>query len=164
LNIKETVSAWPYERRDLSSVADWIIGQDNLVDVVVIVEVVRRALIEPARLASIDIAGEYSSRELVVPGPLLLIPRPWIGRAIVNRFGCGVVADPTPHSAAADLPIAWWPALYPKLATLILRIRRAILRADQDVFVRPGAVSLPGNLPRARIQRRQPTTDTHLST
>ena len=47
-----------------------------LVDGVVVVEIVRRALIEPAGLAGVDVAGEDACGPFVVAGPLIRVPRP----------------------------------------------------------------------------------------
>ena len=65
--------------------ADLLIGQDHLVDAVIVPLVVRRHLIDPLRLAGVGIAGEDGHRPLVVAGALLRVPGRGIAGAVIDQ-------------------------------------------------------------------------------
>ena len=71
------------------------VEQDDLVDAVVIVLVMREGLIEPLRRAVIGISRENSSRPFIVARPLLMIPWTGIAGPIINQVEIGIVGDPT---------------------------------------------------------------------
>src|SRR5215207_7915766 len=67
------------------------VEQDQLVDVVPIVEVVRGCLVEPSRLARIGIAGEDAGRPLVVAGALGGVPRTRIAGPVIEKVEIWIV-------------------------------------------------------------------------
>src|SRR5206468_2277092 len=93
------------------AVAPRNVGEDDLIDIVVIEQIVGRALVIPDRFTAVDVAGEDARRPFVVARPLAGVPRPGIAGAVVDQVRFGVVADPAPHRPAADLPRVWRPRL-----------------------------------------------------
>src|SRR4029079_413794 len=61
------------------------IGEDELVDAVVIAQIVRAGLREPALLAGLRDAREYPRGPEVVAGPLIRVPRSGVRRAVINE-------------------------------------------------------------------------------
>src|SRR6478672_5265364 len=80
------------------------VSEDDLVDVVMVEQVMRGGLVEPNGFAGIHVTSEDSGGPFVVAGPLVGIPRARVADAIINELRLGVIAEPTPGSAAADLP------------------------------------------------------------
>src|SRR5688572_23406592 len=61
------------------------------------------------------------------------------------------------------LPAARGPGRHAEVASAILLIERTEVGTDQNVRVRPRAVRAPCNLTVCRIERRQPSADTHFA-
>lgn len=80
------------------------VEQDELVDRVVVEQIVRHRVIEPACVARVGVAREDAVGPLVVACSLMLVPGPGIGRAVVDEIELGIVGEPTLHCATADLP------------------------------------------------------------
>ena len=87
------------------------VGQDHLVDAVVIPFVMRRHLEDPFGDAGVGIAGKNGHRPFVVPRPLRRVPRAGVARAVINQVQLRVVGVPAPGIAAADLPLVALPGL-----------------------------------------------------
>ena len=85
------------------------VGQDHLVDAVIVPLVVGRHLIDPLGDAGIRIAREDGHRPFVVAGPLRRVPGAGIARAVVDQVQLGIVGIPAPGGAAAGLPLVALP-------------------------------------------------------
>ena len=62
------------------------------------------------------------------------------------RSSVGVVRDPSPHRAAADLPHVRRPGGHAEVLAAILRIERLEIRTDEDVLVGSRSVRGPDDL------------------
>ena len=80
------------------------VDENVLVDGVKIPIVVGCDLERPHELSSVGIASEDGARPFVVAGTDVLVPRAGVGRAVIDEVERGIVRQPTPHGAAADLP------------------------------------------------------------
>ena len=125
---------------------DRLIGEDHLVDAVIVPLVVGRHLVDPLRHAVVGIAGEDGHRPLVVAGPLLRVPGRGIARAVIDEIERRVVGDPAPCAAAADLPLIAFPGLGARILADRLAERRCLVGVDEDLIVRTFRVGLPGLL------------------
>src|SRR5215213_5881132 len=67
------------------------VQQNDLVDAVPVVNVVRRELVKPSSLAGVGIAGEYSRSPLVVAWTLLMIPGARVRGAVINKVQLRIV-------------------------------------------------------------------------
>src|SRR6185503_6298273 len=113
-HIEEAVAAWAEEDR-APAVTPGDVGENDLVNVVVVVKVVRAALIEPDCLAGIDVARKNARRPFVVAWTLVRIPRTGIRRAVEDQLRLGIIADPAPCGRSADLPSVRRPAADPEV-------------------------------------------------
>ena len=120
-------------------------------------------LIGPARLPRVGVAGEERRRPFVVTGTLVRIPRTGIAAPVINQVEIGIVGDPAPDVAAADLPRLRGPARLPEILAAILRIEWLEVRTDQHVRIGPGVVGLPDDLAVILIQGRDPAAHAHLA-
>src|SRR5688572_13608010 len=109
-----------------------------LVDAVVVIEIVRRPLIEPTRLSSIWIPRKRPGRPLVVARTLLCIPRTWIRRPVVDEVKQRIVRDPSPHRTAAGAPRIWRPRGHAEIGAAIHGVKRGKRRPDQHVAIGSG--------------------------
>ena len=75
---------------------DLLVGEDHLVDAVIVPLVVGRHLIDPLGLAGVDVARPDGHRPLVVAGPLLRVPGRGIARAVVDQVELRIVGVPAP--------------------------------------------------------------------
>jgi hypothetical protein len=139
------------------------VQQHVFVDRVVVRNVVRIELVEPARLASVDVAREYARGPLVVPGSLLSIPGAGIGRAVEDQIALRIERDPSPYRATARLPGFRRPAADAQVLALVAGVERLERRADQHILVRSRAVRLPHDPAGGGIQRGQPATHAELA-
>src|SRR4051812_29099413 len=155
------VTLRPHERLDFLFLQDEL-HEHVLVDRVVVVQVVRAELIEPARLAGVGLARENAGGPFVVAGALLRIPRAGIAGAVIDEVEFRVVGDPAPRRAAAGLPGLGGPGLHAEIGALVARIERLEARADQHLLVRAGAVGAPEQLAALRIERREPAAHAEL--
>ena len=67
------------------------VEQDDLVDAIPVVDVMRRELVKPFCLSGVGIAREYPGRPFVVAGPLLMIPRPRVRGAVIDEVELGII-------------------------------------------------------------------------
>ncbi len=139
------------------------VDEDALVHGVVVVLVVRRQLIRPARLAVVGVTGEECARPLVVARPLVLGPGARIRRAVVNEIEIGIVGDPSPHTARAVAPSVGRPARDSQILPSVFGVKGFESRADLDEAVGARAVRSPELLPGLEIERGDPPVDTHLT-
>ena len=91
--------------------ADVDVGQDHLVDAVIVPFVVGRHLIDPFRHAVVGAAGEDGHGPAVVAGALHRVPRAGVARAVIEQVQFGIVRIPAPRGAAADLPLVAFPGV-----------------------------------------------------
>src|SRR5437763_10323781 len=101
-------------------------------------QIVRRGLIEPQRLTRIHVTSEYAGGPFVVARPLRRIPRAGVAGAVIDGLKLGVVADPAPYVAAAELPCIGRPALYAEVLAAVARIEGSESRTDQRLSVGTG--------------------------
>src|SRR5205823_12479477 len=135
---------------------DRALDQDVFVDAVVVVQIVRAHLIEPACFASPRVAREHARRPFIVARALRRIPRPGIGRSVIDELLLAVVRDPTPHGAAARLPRFGRPCRDTEILTAVGCIKRLERRTNQDLAIGSRAVRAPDFLPGLHIERREP--------
>ena len=132
------------------------VGEDVLVDAIIIPGVVRRHLIGPARLAVVRIAREDRHRPLVVAGAHVRIPHAGIGGAVVDEIERGIVGDPTPHRSPAELPLLPRPRCDAEVGAAVIGIKRLERRADQHITVRSDRVGAPQLFAVPGIERENP--------
>src|SRR5436190_2287584 len=161
-HVEEPVATWPQEHR-AAAVAPWNVGQNRLVDVVVVVNVVRRRLVKPQGVAAVDVAGENARRPFIVAGPLVGVPRARIARPIINCLGSRVVADPAPHIAAAELPDFRWPRFDAEVLALVHGVERLEPGTNQNVLVGPSVVGFPSKFSAAFVEGSQPPANAHFA-
>ena len=100
-------------------------------------------LIHPLRDARVRVAGEQGHAPTVVAGAHDGIPRARIAAAVVDEIERGVVSEPAPSRAAAELPLLALPGAQARVrADRLAEIRRAT-RIDQELRVRADAIGLP---------------------
>ena len=91
--------------------ADLLVGQDHLVDAVIVPFVMRGHLVDPLGHAGIGVAGEDRHRPAIVARPLLRVPGRGIARAVIDQVELRIVGVPAPGGAAADLPLVALPGV-----------------------------------------------------
>ena len=139
------------------------VEQHLLVDAVIVVEIVWVPLVEPACGAGVRIARENARRPLVVAGPEIGIPRAGIAGAMIDQVQLGIVGDPPPHGAAADLPCVRRPARDAEIRALVRRVERLEVRADQHVPIRARAVGGPDDMAVLGVERLDPAAHPELA-
>ena len=139
------------------------VDDDAFVDAVIVVQIVRRPLVEPSGVAGFRVAGEDSGGPFVVARALVGVPGAGIGGAVKDQVLLRVVGDPAPHGAAADLPGLGRPGMDTEILALVLVVERLELVADQHVLVGAGAVGAPGDLAGIRVERGQPAPHPQLA-
>src|SRR5262249_57018154 len=93
------------------------VGEDHLVDAVIVPLVERSHLVCPLGYAGVGVAGNdrhgpfLIDRLAIRPGALSRVPGRGVGRAVVDQVGVRIVGEPAPGGAAADLPLLSSPAL-----------------------------------------------------
>ena len=140
---------------------DLDVRQDHLIDAVVIPFVVRCHLIDPFRLAGIQIPREDRHRPFVVARTLAGVPGARVAAAVVHQVEGRVIAVPAPGRATADLPLI----AFPGLERRVLAYRRhlavgpghRLVRVHQHCVVRSGAVCLPDFFAGIDVVRGHPT-------
>src|SRR5215213_4730732 len=143
--------------------ADGHVEQDLLVDAVVVVQVVRAPLVEPARLARVGVAREDARRPLVVARPLRGVPGAGVACAVEDEVLFRVVGDPAPDRPAAYLPGVGRPRRDSQILPLILRVEGLEVGADQTLGIRPRAVGPPGDFAARGVERGEPAAYPHLA-
>ena len=125
---------------------DLVVGEDHLVDAVVVPLVVRRHLVDPLGHAGLRIAGEDGHRPAIVAGTLRRVPGPGIAGAVVHQIQLRIVRHPAPGGAAAQLPLL----AFPGGGAGILADRLAQMGRgrgiDQGLIVGPGRIATPHHL------------------
>ena len=134
------------------------IHQHVLVDAAVVEEAMRAPLISPDRLSSPRISRKDGRRPLVVPRPLVRIPRRSAGGAVVHEIEHRVVGDPPPDCSTADLPTLRGPARDSEILTAVGCVEGMKPGSEQDVAVRAGTPRGPRDLAVGQIERRELST------
>src|SRR4029077_16642955 len=116
--------------------ADVQVGEDHLVDAVIVPFVVGRHLIDPTRHAGVGIARPDRHRPLIVARTLLRVPGGGIARAIVDQVQLGIVGEPAPGAAATGLPLIALPSLEAGILADRLAYCGGLLGIDQELVVR----------------------------
>src|SRR5207253_10239472 len=111
------------------------VHQHALVDAAVVEETVWAPLISPDRVSVPRISRKDGRRPLVVPRPLVRIPRRSAGGAVVHEIEHGVVGDPTPYGSTADLPTVRGPARDSEILTAVGCVEGMKPGSEQDVAV-----------------------------
>ena len=139
------------------------VEEDQLVDAVVVVEVVRGDLIGPDGLTGRGAAREDRRRPFVVTGALPRIPRAGVAGAVVEQVELGIVGDPAPRGAAAEAPRLGRPRRDAEIGSLIERVERPEAGADEHVLVGPGAPGPPDDAAAAQLERGEPAAHAQLA-
>ena len=139
------------------------VGEDHLVDAVVIPLVVRRHLVRPARHPRVGIAREDGHRPLVVAGALIRVPGARVAGAVIEEVQLGVVGVPAPGRPTAALPLFALPGGDAQILTLVRGVVGDEVRADLHLRVGAGAVGAPDLLTAVDVERRHATPDTELT-
>src|SRR6185503_7921815 len=106
------------------------------VDAVIVPFVMGRHLIDPLGLTVVRIAREDGHRPLVVARTLLRIPGRGVARTVVNEVQAGIVGQPAPCAAAADLPLVALPGLDARVLADRLAVLGRLVGVEQDLIVR----------------------------
>src|SRR6185503_20798630 len=75
----------------------------------------------------------------------------------------GVVGQPAPHRAAAGAPALARPGGDAEILSLVHRVMRLEAGTDEHVLVGTRAIGAPRDLPRARVERREPAAHAELA-
>src|ERR1051325_5623165 len=87
------------------------IEQDVFIDAVVVMIVVRIDLIGPDRFTRLRAPRKDRAGPLIIPRPLVGIPRTRIGCTVVDQIEVRIEGNPTPSRTTSDLPRVPWPCL-----------------------------------------------------
>ena len=113
------------------------VGEDHLVDAVIVPLVERRHLVGPLRHAGVDVTGDdrhgpfLIDRLAVRAGALNRVPGRRIGGAVEDQVGLGIIREPAPGRAAADLPLIAGPGLERGVLADRLAERHGLLGIEQ---------------------------------
>ena len=140
-----------------------LVGQDHLVDAVIVPLVVRRHLIDPLRHAGIGIAGEDGHGPAVVTRALDGVPGRGVARAVVDQVELRIDRDPAPGGAAADLPLVAFPGVGPAVGANRLAQMGGLLGVEQGLGVGAHGVAAPGLLAVGGVVGREPAAHTELA-
>src|SRR5262245_40155827 len=122
---------------------DGEINEHAFIDAIVVPSVVGRHLIRPFCFPSIRIAGKDRHGPFVFTRTLVGIPRAWVSGAVIEKVEFWVVAVPPPSGAAAFLPFLAFPSRNSQIFSLMRRVGRREIFADQHLSIWPGAVGAP---------------------
>ena len=123
--------------------ADLLVGEDHLVDAVIVPLVVGRHLVDPSGHAGVDVTREDGHRPAIVAGSLLRVPGRGIAGSDVKQVQLGIVGIPAPRRAATDLPLLSLPGVGAGIRADRLAEMRGLLRVDQRVAVRAHRIPAP---------------------
>jgi hypothetical protein len=137
---------------------DLNLHENVLIDAVVVIQIVRIKLIEPARRARVGIASKDPRSPLVVTRTLIRIPRTWICGSVENQVELGIVGDPAPDRRAAGLPRIAIPAMRAQINSAVVRRFECIL-ANQHVRVGTDIPRRPQDLTGIRVETLDPSVD-----
>ncbi len=157
---------------------DFHIGEEVLVDPVIVPLIERGHLIGPNRGAVGNVAGEDRHRPLVVEftGVALFVGlvRATIGRApqagvtgrVVDDLRVGVIAVPTPSRAAADLVVLAGEGLDAKILAGLTELRVGLVGVggQADISIGTRAVANPNLLAVGQVEGRDTTASGELVT
>ena len=150
----EPGSPWMNQQLALLAVPGHI-DENVLHDLVVVKAIVRFDLISPFRHAGLRIARPDGDGPFVIAGTHVGIPDAGISGAVIDEVEFGIIGDPAPDGAAAELPLAGSPRFYAQVFALILRVEGLEIRPDAHVGVWPRTVRSPEDLPGVRIESCQ---------
>ncbi len=119
------------------------VGQNHLVDAVIVPFVMGRHLIDPFGHAGVGIAGHDRHRPFIVARPLMGVPGAGIAGAVIDQVQLGVVGIPAPGRAAADLPLVALPGGQGGVLADRLAEHRGLFGIEQDLVVRTDGRGLP---------------------
>src|SRR6185503_15547503 len=102
-------------------------------------------------------------RPFVVTRSLGDVPWARVRRAVVDEIELGVVREPSPRRATADLPRFPGPAGDAEVRTAIVRVERPEARADQNVLVGAEVVAAPELLAAGDVDGGEPSAHAHLA-
>ena len=122
---------------------DLLVAEDHFVDAVIVPFVMGRHLIDPLGHAGVRIAREDGHRPLVVARTLLRIPGRGIARTVIDEVQAGIIGQPAPCAAAADLPLVALPGLDARILADRLAEFGGLVGIDQDLIVRPFGEGAP---------------------
>ena len=117
--------------------ANGLVGEDHLVDAVIVPLVVGRHLIDPLRHSVVGVAREDGHGPFVVARTLLRIPGRGIARAVVDEVQRRIIGHPAPCAAAADLPLIALPGLEAGILADRLAEIGGLFGVDHDLVIRP---------------------------
>src|SRR5690606_31685205 len=120
---------------------------------VIVPLVVRRHLVDPLRHAGVRVAGEERHAPAVIAGPRYRVPSARVAAAVIEKVELGVVREPAPGRAAAELPLIAFPRGEARVLADRLAEMRRFLRIDEQLLVRPDTVGSPGFLARVDVVR-----------
>ncbi len=129
------------------------VGEDDLVDAVVVPLVERGHLIDPLGDAGVDVTTPEGHRPLVVAGTLSRVPGRGVARAVVHQVDFRVVRIPAPGATAADLPLVALPGLDRAVLADRLAERHGLLGIDQNLVVGADRVTAPHLLAGVHVVR-----------
>ena len=159
--VREAVAVGMHEHFALPAIHRDV-GEDHLVHTVVIPGVVRRHLICPPRFAVVRIAREYRNRPFVVARPHIGIPHAGIRGAVVDEIQLGIVRNPTPDRATAQLPLITRPCFDAEVGAAMIGIERLEAGPDQHVRIGASRIGAPQLAPGAGVQHQYPTAHAEL--
>ena len=126
-------------------------------------EIVRIELIGPPSLPVVGIAREQRCCPEIVSGPLVRVPRAGIRCPVIESIEVGIVGEPTPHGAAADLPCVGRPGGHTEIRPFHEIIEWLEIRADPHVSVGTGRIGDVGDLARSLVERGDASADPHFT-
>src|SRR6266571_2984684 len=160
--VAEAVAVEVHERLHRPA-TDRQVGEDHLVDAVVVPLVVRRHLVGPLDLSGFGVAGPYRHRPLVVAGTLIRVPAPRVAAAVVEQVQLGIIRIPTPRGPAAALPLVALPRADAEVLPAMRRVVLVGVAFDPDFSVGPGAVHRPLLLAGVDVEPADAAADSELA-
>ena len=147
------------------------VGEDVLVDAVIVPFVERGLLEHPLDGAGVGVTGEDRHRPLVVAafalavlGALRRVPGAGVAGAVVYQVQFGIVGVPAPGGAAADLPLVAVPGRDAQVPVADrLAEHGGLLRVDHDVLVGTGRIGPPDLLAVLDVVGRQAAAHAELA-
>src|SRR5207249_4656795 len=143
--VAEPVSIEMHEGLDRLA-ADGQVGQNHLVDAVIVPRVPRRHLVAPLRLPRVDVAREDRNRPLVVAGALARVPGRRIPGAVVYEVQRRIERIPAPRRAPARRPLIALPRRDPLVLLTEMWVGFVEVIVEQNLFVGAHAVGAPDAL------------------
>src|ERR1700733_5358797 len=163
--MKPLAEAFAVEMRQQLAIlaVDLLIGEDHLVDAVIVPLVVGRHLVDPLDRAGVDVARPDGHRPFVVARSLFRIPGRRITRAVIDQIERGIEGIPTPCVAAADLPLIALPGAGAGVLADWLAKGGGLFRIDQGVGIGTHGIAAPGELAVLDVIGAQPAAYAELA-